>query len=145
MPDSAAARAGIRQHDVLVKLDGKRLTTVEAANALIQEIKDRSVPVALMRAGAEISLEVAPRLTNETSYRSAVMLHFTRLLAERATPTVIYQPVEERVQIVDNVQMVAEPAPAAEQIAALKRQLAEIQKSLEALEASLRRPAEAKK
>ena len=50
---------------MLIKLDGKRLTTVEAVNTQIQEIKDRTVTIALYRGGSEISVEVAPRLVNE--------------------------------------------------------------------------------
>jgi S1-C subfamily serine protease len=38
--DGPSAKAGLRKHDVLVKLDGKRLSTVEACNSQIQEIKD---------------------------------------------------------------------------------------------------------
>src|SRR5262249_22237534 len=63
--DSPAAGAGIQKNDVLIKLDGKRLTSVDAINKQVQEIKDRKVAVALIRAGNEIVCEVTPRLTSE--------------------------------------------------------------------------------
>ena len=63
--ESAAAAAGIKQHDVLVVLDGKRLTTVEAINAQVQEIKDRSADLRLLRGGKEVTLSIAPRKTQE--------------------------------------------------------------------------------
>jgi S1-C subfamily serine protease len=47
VPDSAATAAGIQVNDVLTVLDGKRLTTVEAINAQVQEIKDRLVELRL--------------------------------------------------------------------------------------------------
>ncbi len=78
LADSAAAKAGIQRHDVLTKLDGKRLTAVEAANAQIQEIKDRSVAIALYRAGNEVVLTVTPRLTDEPSYSGCPL--FDRLM-----------------------------------------------------------------
>jgi membrane-associated protease RseP (regulator of RpoE activity) len=61
LPQSAAAQAGILPHDVLTMLDGKRLTTVEAINAQIQEIKDRSVELRLLRGGKETTIQVAAR------------------------------------------------------------------------------------
>jgi membrane-associated protease RseP (regulator of RpoE activity) len=62
---SPAELAGVRMHDVLTLLDGKRLTTVEAINAQIQEIKDRSVKLRLLRGGKEMTIEIAPRKTKE--------------------------------------------------------------------------------
>ena len=65
VPETPAAKAGLKPHDVLVKLDGKRLTTVEAINTQIQEIKDRSVPLEFLRGGKEMSLELAPQKNQE--------------------------------------------------------------------------------
>jgi S1-C subfamily serine protease len=62
IPDSPAVKAGILLHDVLTKLDGKQLTTVEAATSQIQEIKNRQVSVALKRVGQEISINLDPTL-----------------------------------------------------------------------------------
>jgi len=155
LPDSAAEKAGIRKHDVLVKLDGKRLSTVDAANAQIQEIKDRSVSLALVRAGSEITLEVAPRMTTESSGKELMLRSLVeRLHGREARDAVLFQPAD-RVnlnRILLNRILLTEPAPAAtpspappaEQIAALKKQLAEIQKSLETLEAVLRQSTEPK-
>jgi hypothetical protein len=59
--ESAAAAAGVKQHDVLIVLDGKRLTTVEAINAQVQEIKERLVELRLLRGGEEVVLQLTPR------------------------------------------------------------------------------------
>ena len=68
--DGPAAKAGLRPHDVLVKLDGKRLTTVEACNAQIQEVKDRKVAAVYFRGGKGVSVEIAPQLSATHEWRT---------------------------------------------------------------------------
>ena len=63
-PDSPAAKAGIQQHDVLTILDGKRLTTVDAINAQIQELQEREAALKLLRGGKEVTLRILPRREN---------------------------------------------------------------------------------
>jgi membrane-associated protease RseP (regulator of RpoE activity) len=66
--ESAAASAGIQTNDVLIVLDGKRLTTIDAINAQVQKIKDRKVELRLLRSGKEMSLQLAPRKTQEAAF-----------------------------------------------------------------------------
>jgi membrane-associated protease RseP (regulator of RpoE activity) len=68
--DSPAAKAGIQKNDVLTRLGETRLTTSEAANAIIQDAKDHKLSVTLLRAGRETTLEVTPQLTSDASPRS---------------------------------------------------------------------------
>src|SRR5206468_5253308 len=65
VPDGAAAVSGVQRLDVLIVLDGKRLTTVEAINSQIREIKDKTVELRLLRGGKELALTIAPRKTKE--------------------------------------------------------------------------------
>jgi C-terminal processing protease CtpA/Prc len=65
--DSAAAGTGVQVHDVLILLDGKRLTTVEAVNNQVQEIQGKTVELRLLRAGKEMTISLAPRKVKETS------------------------------------------------------------------------------
>jgi predicted metalloprotease with PDZ domain len=65
---SPAAEAGIRTHDVFTMLGGKRLATVEAINAQIQEIKDKSVELRLLRAGKETTLRITPKKTPQAAF-----------------------------------------------------------------------------
>lgn len=149
--DSPAAKAGIEKHDVLIKLDGKRLTTVEAINAQIQEIKERTVTASLIRAGAEVAREVAPRLTKERNQREHVLLELNELVqlheqaeAERRKIRVRLEPVHVFEMLVRARTETAQRPAVSEQIAELKKQLAAVQKALETLEASLPKAEEQK-
>jgi C-terminal processing protease CtpA/Prc len=132
--DTPAAKAGIQMNDVLVKLDGKRLTTVEAINTQVQEIKDRKVPVALFRAGSEIVVEVTPRLTTEPGYRHLVTSQLGDMIRwhDAARNLITFAEISQA----NPAESTARPT-AAEQLAAVKKQLSELQKSVEALEAAL--------
>jgi membrane-associated protease RseP (regulator of RpoE activity) len=165
LPDSPVAKAGIRQHDVLIELDGKRLSTVENINALIQEIKDRQVPLAFVRGGEEMACEVTPQLLMPRIYpvtdlnppQAGLTPWITNVNPPEAglTPW-IYPPWAPQAGSTPGVYppwagiwvyppgriygTVTSPNPAttaADQIAELKKQLAEMQQSLQALEASL--------
>lgn len=141
VPESPAAKAGLQPHDVLIKFDGKRLTTVDALNTQVQELKDQQAKVVFLREGRELSREVAAQLDSTgtvqlnpfvTDYtirlqpsqfvdfdRDGMVDVWTSLSHSRVTPTT--------------------PAPTpAEQMAALKQQLAEVQKAMEKLEAALK-------
>jgi C-terminal processing protease CtpA/Prc len=69
---SAAAQAGLQVSDVLTMLDGKRLTTVEAINAQIQELKDKPVELRLLRGGKETTIQIAARKSQEAADRPLV-------------------------------------------------------------------------
>ena len=156
--ESAAAAAGILQHDVLVVLDGKRLTTVEAINAQVQELKDKSVELRLLRGGKEVALPIAARKTQEAAFvdrpitfwdtKSCQRCHTNpidsahagtawRLHADKSVWT-----DGNTVKVWGHAILGGEKRPTAtaapqEQIEALKTQLAEMQKTLSALEAAL--------
>jgi hypothetical protein len=161
--DGPSAKAGLRKHDVLVKLEGKRLTTVEAFNSQIQEFKDRQIIATLLRGGKEISVVLKPQLSSTAEWTVSPMstIMFNNALAAdqdqsgrinlnvRALDSIHVRPVEvhwysdlsnfpfhDPAAGVTPAETTAPTSPA-EQIAGLKRQLAEMQKSLSALEAAL--------
>jgi serine protease Do len=156
--DGPATKAGLRKHDVLVKLDGKRLTTVDACNAQLQEIKDRKVTATVYRGGKEISLELSPQLSAAAQwtvpYVSTIRVNdgataeqqwFGRVNVNTAGFDSIHvRPLEvhwydDLSKFTKGTSEISPPAtaPPTEQIAQLKRQLKEMQKSLAALEAAL--------
>jgi membrane-associated protease RseP (regulator of RpoE activity) len=58
--DSPAAKAGIMVNDLLLKLDGKSLSAIEALTEQLQTIGERSVSVELLRRGKPAMLTVTP-------------------------------------------------------------------------------------
>lgn len=157
--DSAAAQAGVQQHDVLILLDGKRLTTVDAANAQIQEIKDKSVELRLLRGAQDVTIQIAPRKTQEAAFSDQALTHWDLKNCQRchANPWEPHTRLGERLQAAKSVwtdghstrlflyphapEAAVDQAPShsapQQQIDALKLQLAEMQKTLEALETTL--------
>ena len=143
LPESPAAMAGLQNHDVLTKLDGKRLTKIEAVNAQIQEIRDRKVSVSLFRGGSEITCDVTPRLTTEPSFTVSFVGNLDgSIRLQQAGPGAAQFVVEFTSE--PPAQEAAQPT-AAEQLVILKTHLAEVHKSLAALEAALHPAAEEKK
>ena len=165
VPDGPAAKAGVKKHDVLTLLDGKRLTTVDAINSQVQSIKDRKVAVVFFRGGQEMSLELAPKLgtASVTARLSGInyensffqQLHDSNkvvwthsafpynLASAPGSVTFTHPHVHWAASntAASNTVTVAKPAAPAEQVASLKKQLAEMQKTLQSLEAALQPPA----
>jgi serine protease Do len=156
VPESPAAKAGLQAHDVLIKLDGKRLTTVDALNAQVQELKEQATKVVLFREGRELTREVAARLDNTASMKVhtlgvdfdglGMQPYVTSQFVNQDTLGVYLGPADGRPHLLDvwtrpqpASAAPATPGPtAAEQMAALKRQLADVQKAVEKLEAALK-------
>ena len=156
--DGPAAKAGVKKHDVLTLLDGKRLTTVDAINSQVQSIKDRKVTVVFIRGGQEMSRELAPKLGAGpvTANRSTIkyagtfmqQLQYPNVFwthprfpynIEGVGGTVVFNQPYVHWAASDTL-VAAKPTAPAEQIAHLKKQLAEMQKTLQSLEAALQPP-----
>jgi predicted metalloprotease with PDZ domain len=157
--DGPAAKAGVKKHDVLTLLDGKRLTTVDAINSQVQSIKDRKVTVVFFRGGQEMSRELAPKLgTAPVTARLSGITYENSFLQQLQNPNVVWHNPAFSYNLegatgtisftqphvhwaASNTAVAAKPAAPAEQIASLKKQLAEMQKTLQSLEAALQPPA----
>ena len=158
--ESAAAAAGILQHDVLVVLDGIRLTTVEAINAQIQELKDKSVELRLLRGGKDVTLPIAARKSREAAFIDRAITLWDTKSCQRCHANPHEDQAHARlawrlhtdksvwtdgntVKLWGHLLNAEQPQPAdgnaapQQQIDALKTQLAEMQKTLTALEAAL--------
>jgi hypothetical protein len=156
--DGPAAKAGVKKHDVLTMLDGKRLTTVEAINSQVQSIKDRKVSVVFVRGGQEMSRELAPMLstTPAIDFVWPIANSNTFLGVQNRNPTWHFdvgfqpnptwqfelagRPYVHWSQGSSASDPNAKPATPADQIAAMKKQLGELQKSLAALESVIQQP-----
>jgi len=60
IPDGPAAKAGIKEHDVLVTAGGKRLDTLEDLIDAVDAAKDSKLPIDVVRGGKPMTVEVQP-------------------------------------------------------------------------------------
>jgi hypothetical protein len=161
--DSPAAQAAVQTHDVLTVLDGRRLTTVDAINAQIQELKDKSVELRLLRAGKEISLQIAPRKSSEPAFRDSTIRLWDTSNCKQCHTDAAHHNLAWKLRADHSAwtdghhtrlfwynrafqaqtaagQAQAKTREPQRQLESLKSQLAEMQKTLAALEASLEQP-----
>ena len=155
MPDSAAAKAGVQTHDVITVLDGKRLTTVDAINAQIQELKDKAVELRLLRNGKELTINIAAQKTSEAAFFNRPMVYWDtnscrtchgdaahnelawKLGADHSVWTNGHHARLFLGARIANLHAGDTASAAQQQVEGLKSQLAEMQKTLAALEATL--------
>jgi C-terminal processing protease CtpA/Prc len=134
--DSPAAKAGIKPHDVLTKLDNRRLSTSDSVNEQIQGIKDRQVTLVYLRGGQETSCTIAPQISDAVGprYTEELLRTWVRKRAGRDADLEVrsYPSVFWRTP--------AFTADAAAQLAELKKQLLGLQKTIESLETALQPP-----
>lgn len=155
MPDSAAANAGVQTHDVITVLDGKRLTTVDAINAQIQELKDKEVELRLLRNGKELTINIAAQKTSEAAFINQPLVYWDtnscrtchgdashgrlawKLGADHSVWTNGHHARLFLGARIANLHAGDTASAAQQQVEGLKSQLAEMQKTLAALEATL--------
>ncbi len=137
--DSPAANAGVMVNDILLKLDGKALTSIEALSAQLQEIGDKSVALDLLRHGRPAVLPVTPvKKAAETWFTSNVTVGLSTVWAAEQDATVARLLIASQHQpIAFDVGLPTRPDLTA-QIAELLEQVGKLQKSLEALDAAVK-------
>jgi regulator of sigma E protease len=72
--DMPAAKAGIQEDDKIIAIDGKALPSIDAMIEGLQQTKDKTVDVTVLRQGQKLDFQVAPVLAsteeaNEKRYR----------------------------------------------------------------------------
>jgi len=132
--DSPAAKAGVMLNDLLLKLDGKPVTSVEELSAQIQQIGEKSVTLELLRRGKPATLTVSP----EKRAAQGLVVLFDNLesipgLTFTAEPMTISFDIDG-----DGVVLGREPPDLAKQVGELLEQVRQLQKSLEALETAVK-------
>jgi len=138
--DSPAAKAGVMVNDVLLKLDGKAISTVEALAAQIQEIGAKSVPLELVRRGKPAMLTVSPE------QRAAQGLIFN-LANVDLQPEVNFTTAPFTISFDggEGIVLQAEQPDLAKRVGELLEQVKQLQKSLEALDAAIKAQAAGEK
>lgn len=137
--DSPAAKAGVMVNDVLLKLDGKALTTIEALTEQLQSIGDKSAPLELLRRGKPATLSVTPE-KREAAWEA---VHFT---AQPEQDLVFVAPqILEQLWVTDvsqpvNVALNQTKPDLAKQLVDLEAQVKQLEASLAALRGLLDAP-----
>jgi membrane-associated protease RseP (regulator of RpoE activity) len=63
-PDSPAAKAGLKPHDLLLEFGGKPLATVEDLQSQVNDVGEKPAGMKLLRGGESITIEVTPAARN---------------------------------------------------------------------------------
>ena len=136
--DSPATTAGVMTNDLLLKLDGKALATIEGLSAQLQEIGEKSVTLNLLRHGKPAEFAVKPMRRPSASIHYNLAVARTGELLEFAAQdlTAVIAPDRRNIEIA-NLVLTGRQDPA-QQVAALMEQVKQLQASLESLQASLK-------
>lgn len=73
LPDSPGAKAGMRQHDIVLSFDGRRLEELADLLQAVGAAEERTVKMAVMREGRQLDVEITPerRPSEDTGERPA--------------------------------------------------------------------------
>lgn len=140
--DSPAAKSGALVNDVLVKLDGKALTSIDALQEQLQTIAEKAVTLELMRRGQPATLTVTPeKLAPAAEQHLIVTYPFPYQVNVNDAGLGVWtsqpNPFWSSVTVSANALEGAKPNADA-QVAALLEQVKQLQASLEALQAALK-------
>jgi membrane-associated protease RseP (regulator of RpoE activity) len=131
--ESPAAQAGIELHDILLEFGGKPLRTTEDLTTQVQEVGDRAATMELVRKGEQQSVRVTPE-------------HEQPLIKVNFVESVNFTPIDVLLPTIDGVvESVVEPSPdeaATSQLQQLIREMEALTERMEALQRSLRAPAD---
>jgi len=132
--DSPAAKAGVMLNDLLLKLDGKPVASVEELAAQIQEIGEKPVPLELLRRGKPATLTVSPEKRAAQGF--VVHLENAELISGL---TFTAEPIAIDVKL-DGAAIVLEgqPIDLAKCVADLREQLKQLQKAIDALDTAVK-------
>ena len=133
IPDTPAADAELREHDILIELDGRRIHDIGELNDQVQKIKDRKVALKLLRAGEELRVQLTPQMRNEPNPTLDFLIPVQPQGAGHVPPATLYAYNYLSTQLGD-----AADVDVPKQIAKLRRQVSEMQQSLQRLEETLR-------
>lgn len=129
--ESPAAKAGIELHDILLEFGGKPLRTTDDLTTQVQEVGDRAATMELIRKGERQSVRVTPE-------REQPLVSFVE--------SVNFTPIDVLLPTIDGVvELVVEPSQdetAEAQLQQLIREMEVLTERMEALQQSLRSPAD---
>jgi C-terminal processing protease CtpA/Prc len=138
--DSPAAKAGLMTNDLLLKLDGKPLKTIEELSAQLQEIKDKSVSLELLRRGKPASLTVIPELRprfDEAMKLAVDLAHDNAVITFALSQDAKVLAEQTLIGRIEKAAGAVEQADLSPKVNELVAQAKQLQASLEALQAAM--------
>lgn len=139
--DSPASKAGIKPYDILLELDGKRLTDMQSLITAIQATAGREASAKILRAGKELTLKVTPELRKQAASQ-ANQNHEARLLYTWLQPQMLAPAQQQAVinwtgtlkpqeaKVLDQNQLETRLHEVAQELKTLREELSDLKKSL---------------
>jgi membrane-associated protease RseP (regulator of RpoE activity) len=135
--DSPAAKAGVLVNDLLLKLDGKSLTTIEALTEQLQTIGDKPVALELLRRGKPATLTVAPEKHAEAVANGLAWLAGNTYAVDLASNNQYFVSVQYPQLAVDFIQAQSARPELAKQLADLDMQVKQLEAAIAALRSTI--------
>lgn len=140
--DSPAAKSGVLVNDVLIKLDGKALTSIDVLQEQLQQIGDKAVSLELMRRGQPATLTVTPEKTAPVEQHWLFLQrNADQSLDLNQVPFTVWASEADLSTNAFNISLAAPSANVASaeaQVAALLEQVKQLQAALESLQGALK-------
>ena len=130
--ESAAAKVGCEVNDVLIELNGKRITSDEKLREQLQEIGDREVPLKLLRRGKNIEVKIQPKLVEQDQSLLNPLSISYGLVTQRDQPNLGSLYFFDRLSVQNQAK-----GTEIEQVRALKVAVGNLEKLVHELEATL--------
>lgn len=77
--NSAAAEAGLKKGDIVVSLDGKKITNELTLTDILKETKAKTIDVVINRDGVTQTLQVTPKLVENSGYVTGMSCYGNRI------------------------------------------------------------------
>jgi C-terminal processing protease CtpA/Prc len=150
-PDMPAVKAGVKAGDVLLSVNGKRVTKEEELTGEILRSEGTPVDLELLRGGVTLKVTVTPAREDAASDVHAAQADWARMTADRARELVLVHPdltsALARYNDIDGAQTgVTQPAAQEtdERLRQMSEQLTQLQRTVEALRQDLEQARQAK-
>lgn len=77
--NSAAAQAGLKKGDIIVSLDGRKITNELTLTDILKETKSKTIDVVITRDGTTQTLQVTPKLVENSGYTTGMTCYGNRI------------------------------------------------------------------
>jgi membrane-associated protease RseP (regulator of RpoE activity) len=140
--DSPAAKAGLMTNDLLLKLDGKPLKSIEELSEQLQEIKRASVALELLRRGKPATLTVTPELRPQANLAAQYAAEYDKQVGSVISfaltqPTAVWEQAAALSLEQADLASAEKQADLIAKVNTLIAQSKQLQASLEALQAAI--------